>query len=455
MQLPSRSSTNLHEFTYTLLSKFVNMVGDRSFADIIFNADDFIGAVRLSGSYYADPFLSLKELDNDAMKRLEGICSKIILKMFEMSESRFIPNVTGTFEQKFLLFSNTGEFSDMFLGVIHERMVQWNLYMSLQGFFVASLQKLMLARNDLWKKVTLSEKQAVHEVQKYGGWALNGMLKLKKSDAVRQKALRCMYSLAHETPHNTVDGKLVVSSITSIENQGGLKLLKPQFVKWVDAILQHIRCFINDDSILHYRAKTLHYAKEDLEKKCKDEYNAMFCYAWGKTFEDDPQMHQNYELMKIVRNNLVNKIFNARSKEALHPFLERNCGRSGQQQTMPIRNKLKLISGSGKPDVSRKSNESAAADEDFVHHDDHDKDKCEPPALDEQSVAILLNADLNMPRFHEDVKDVSFQEHNTSKRRKMTKEAQKRLGDQRTVMDRFNDEKRLVPRRLEEEFKQQ
>ena len=104
--------------------------------------------------------------------------------------------------------------------------------------------------------------------------------------------------------------------------------MKAELYKWANAVLQHIRCFINDNSIMMYRTNILHRAKEDLENK-----------------DNTHQMDQKMDLMKDLYNNMVHKMFNARSKESLHPFLERNCGRHGKQNTMVMRNTLKAISG--------------------------------------------------------------------------------------------------------------
>ena len=301
MKLPNVEETSLHEFTYKLLSRFVSLFGRQSFATIVFESGTFLVDVRLSFKTELQPhFMALKQLDHDTMKRFEMSCTKLILKLFHVSECIFIEKIKGSFEQQALLYGSSHEFSDLFVGIIDKHVVRISVYRALREYFLSSLKSLLTRKKQVWKQVVLTKEQAAHEVQMFGGWALHGLQSVDKSNTLKHWAIRQMYDISQDVSYDDDRYTQTYATITRILNQGGLKILKPPLFKWADAILKHIRCFINENSIMFYRAKVLHNAKKDLEEHCELTYNGMFAYAWGIIFKDDLKMYTNVELTVIV-----------------------------------------------------------------------------------------------------------------------------------------------------------
>ena len=133
MKLPSKETTCLHDFTYTLLSHFVAFVGPKSFATIVFQSEVFLGAVRLSfeDASMKQYFVAIKLLNHEAMERFEVSCSKVVVKLFQMSECHFIEKKRGNFEQQVYLYGSSTEFRELFSGIIANHVVRFNVFRGL------------------------------------------------------------------------------------------------------------------------------------------------------------------------------------------------------------------------------------------------------------------------------------------------------------------------------------
>lgn len=411
----------MHEFTFKLLSHFATKISNQSFASIVFESNTFKASVRLAhmSTKMVSHYVALKNFDVEQMIQFELACSKLIIQMFEMSECIFIEKKSGNFEQKLLLY----DYSSILSCIISEMMVQWSVYRALQKFFKSSLKNLLSVKKDVYRKIVLTKEEAANEVQKFGGWALNDVLQQAKNNPYLNNVIRQMYTL----PQGDEQDRSFYSTVTKILNQGGYKIVKPQLFKWVDAVLNHIRCFINDDSIMFYRTNILCIAKEDLEKHCQLSYTRMFNYAWKEITEETQSPPTDPEVLKNLRNKLIAKMFNARSKEAMHAFLERNCGRYGKRNTVALRTTLKTISGS--------KNHHKRADKGNINsqHDVReapDSDLCKPFLMSGEVTKIILSID--------NLSELDSSQVSSCKRPKISKKDQDKLDTQDKIDGRLN-----------------
>ena len=131
---------------------------------------------------------------------------------------------------------------------------------------------------------------------------------------------------------------------------------------------------------------------------------------------------------------MVHKMFNARSKEAMHSFLERNCGRFGKKNSMAIRVTLKAISGSNSNNQGERKTQAQVRDQ------RHEEDSCDHDSLDPQlgDLMLSLEEDDGLSEDEEVVLTESAAVVSTEsivKRPRVTKKDQQKINRQAQVSD--------------------
>ena len=141
-------------------------------------------------------FVAIKLLNHEAMERFEVSCSKVVVKLFQMSECHFIEKKRGNFEQQVYLYGSSTEFRELFSGIIANHVVRFNVFRGLQEYFKSVLRTLLCPKEDLWKQVDLTPAQRGHEVQMFAGWALHGLQNVDKDNRLKHYAIRKMYVIS-------------------------------------------------------------------------------------------------------------------------------------------------------------------------------------------------------------------------------------------------------------------